>query len=374
MKFKIFISTPFGFEKIAKNEIKLMNIKILKTAKSHLIVEGGFNELTLLNLNLRVASRVFVVLNSFKALSFDDLYEGINESKIEDFLDVNDRFIVNALSIKSKLFSLRSIQSIVKKSMVDRLKKVYKTTLLEENQKEFNFLLRIENDNAYFLIDTSGESLHKRGYRFKTTYAPIRENFAAGLILLSRYFGKGAFIDPLCGSGTFLFEAMLISRNIAPGLFRNFKFEEFKYYDDKIIKNNKNILYSQIKDQEFEIEGYDIDKRSVDIANYNLKNFKFTQSVVVKQRALSDFSSDYKGANVIANFPYGERLLEKEKVEELEKVFNDIILSNDTWKVSILSSNDRYPYTETRRANRIFRFLNAKINTYYYIFNSIARW
>ncbi len=371
---KFYVSSPYGMEGVVKNEIKKMGLKVLSTNKGYVIVESKLSSLVLLNMNSRVASRVFLVLNEFEARSFDELYDNIKGTAFEDYMLKNSKIIFNAKSYKSKLYSLRDIQSISNKAYIDRYKDVYGLSTYQDGVKMYSITIRIEKDHVMVLLDTSGEALHKRSWRTSSISAPIRENVAAGLIILSRYFGKGAFIDPMCGSGTFVIEAAMLSKNIAPGLKRKFAYESWGMINQREIVLVKNKLSSQVRDSlEFPVEGYDIDEKAIHISKNNARNIEL-EDVFFKQRAVKDFKSRYEGATVVTNFPYGERLLDKKKIDILEREFNSTILSKDTWSVNILTSNDRYPYTDKRRARKIRKFLNGQIQTYFYEFPAIKRW
>ncbi len=370
---KFYLSAPYGMEGIVKNEVKKMNLKVISTNKGYVIVESKLSDLVLLNVASRVASRVYIVLNEFNARSFDELYDNIRNTAFEDYMIKGSSVIFNAKSYKSKLYSLRDIQRISNKAFIDRYKDVYRVAY-DGGKRTYQINVRIEKDHVMVLLDTSGESLHKRAWRDASVKAPIRENVAAGLIMLSRYFGKGAFIDPMCGSGTFAIEAAMISKNLAPGMNRSFLYESWGLVNQKDIRNIKAKLKALEKtDIEFPIEGYDINERAIAIAKQNAHNIGL-ECITFKQRAIKDFTSSYEGATVVVNFPYGERLLDKEKIAVLEKEFNETVLAKDTWGVNVLSANDRYPYTETRKANKVRKFLNGQIQTYFYEFPSIKRW
>ncbi len=371
---RYYLSAPFGLEGVVKNEVKKMDIKVESTNKGYVIANSKLSDMAYLNMNLRVASRVYLILAEFKARNFDELYDNMYNVNFEDYILKNSNVIFNAKSFKSKLFSLRDIQRISKKAYIQRYKNVYNLNYYEEGAKDYSVTVRIEKDNVYVLLDTSGDALHKRFWRKSSVDAPIRENFAAGLIMLSRYFGKGAFIDPMCGSGTFVIEAAMISKNIAPGINRSFSYDSWGLINRKDILNIKNKLQSMQKnDFEFPIEGYDISNKAIEATLNNAKSLEL-DDICIKQRAIKDFKSDYKGATVVSNFPYGKRLLDNNKVEKLELEFNENVLSNDSWFVNVLSSNDKYPYTQSRKASKIRKFLNGQIATYFYEFKPITRW
>ncbi len=371
---KFYLSSPYGMEGVVKNEIKKMDVKVVETKKGFVVAESKLSNLALLNMNSRVASRVYIVLNEFVARSFDELYDNIKKTFFEDYIMKNSTVVFHAKSYKSALYSLRDIQKIAKKAYIDRYKHVYSVSSYQDGVKEYSITIKIEKNNVMVLLDTSGESLHKRFWRTESVAAPIRENVAAGLILLSRYFGKGAFIDPMCGSGTFAIEAAMISKNIPPGINRKYAYDSWGLINQKEILFIKNRLTTSIKEElEFPVEGYDIDERAIQISKKNASNLGL-KDIVFKQRAVKDFASDYEGATVVTNFPYGQRLLDQEKVKMLELAFNKNILAKDTWGIHILTANDRYPYTENRRATKIRKFLNGHIETYFYEFPAIKRW
>ena len=243
---KIIITTSFGLESLVKRQLEEENYTDFKVLNGKIILNGNLDDIAYLNLHLRQADRVFLEIKSFKAKSFEELFENVNKISWFDFLASDDNFIVNARTYKSKLFSLSSIQSISEKAIIDSLRKKYKISTFKKSGSRVKIEVMIENDIVSVCLDTSGDGLHKRGYRQDSVKAPLRENLASALVDLSFYREDRFLFDGFCGSGTILIEAARKERNIAPGLDRDFDFTSFKFYDKKRFEKVKKEAYEKI--------------------------------------------------------------------------------------------------------------------------------
>lgn len=372
---KFLASSAFGLEGVLKNELVLLGMDILETQMGSVVFKAPLDSLIWTNSSLRTSDRVYWILDEFKAYSFDELYDSLIKYPFEDLMPTNAKIIINAKSFKSKLYSLRDIQKIGKKAIVDRFFRKKGIRYMDETGKSYPFLIKIDRDKVYLLLDTSGEALHKRGYRLDTRLAPIRENFAASLILLSRWFGKGIFHDPLCGSGTIPIEAALIARNIAPGLNRKFLFESWNILDKNYIRNEREKMKSNIKtDIDVEIRGSDIDKTAIVFSKRNAKKARVKDDINFNVKDISLFETEFTGGTIVTNMPYAVRISTNEEIEKLEKVIEDRLLSLETYRIGILSGNDKFSRNKKRRANKVRKFYNGKIETFFYQYEATKRW
>lgn len=365
-------TTSFGMEGVLKNECVLQGFTIEKVEMGRVIFSGSIEDMLLANLTLRSAERVFWILDEARPQSFDELYDFVISYPFEDIMPASAEIIVNAKSYRSKLYSLRDIQSISKKAIVDRYYRKKGVKYLDETGRTYNYMVRIEKDQAYLLLDTSGVPLHKRGYREQHNQAPLRENMAAGLLLLSRYFGKGDFCDPLCGSGTLAIEAAMIATDRAPGLERSFTCESWDLIDRASSKELRQQLEAKIKPAEFEILAFDKDPRAIAMTRANAKTAKV--DFEIRQQDLADLEGLSTGGTLVTNMPYGERMGSQEDVQELEKVLASKMNELETWRMGILSGNPRFSRNLDFRANRVRKFYNGQINVWFYQYEPRKRW
>ncbi|HZK10184.1 MAG TPA: class I SAM-dependent RNA methyltransferase [Clostridia bacterium] len=369
---KYLATTSFGMEGVLKNECVLQGFAIEKVEMGMVVFSGSLKDMLVANLTLRTAERIFWVLDESKPKSFDELYDFVTAYPYEDIMSEKAEIIVNAKSYRSTLYSLRDIQTITKKAIVDRYRRKKGLRYMDETGQQYSYLVRIEKDHAYLLLDTSGQPLHKRGYRQQHNQAPLRENFAAGLLLLSRYFGKGDFYDPLCGSGTIAIEAALIATDKAPGLERNFQCERWNLLDRKESHMLRESLKERIKPAEFKILASDNDPRAISMARRNAQMAKV--KIELKQEDLKDLEGLSTGGTLVTNMPYGERMGTSEEIELLEELMIDKALSLETWRLGILSGNPNFAKQTGRRASKIRKFYNGQIDTWFYQYNPTKRW
>ena len=307
----------------------------------------------------------------FHAETFDDLFEGIKAIAWENYIPVDGKFwVAKASSIKSKLFSPSDIQSIVKKAMVERLKQKYHINWFEETGASYPLRLFLMKDEVTVAIDTSGESLHKRGYRTMTSKAPITETLAAALIMLTPWRGDRILIDPFCGSGTFPIEAAMMAAGIAPGMNRSFTAENWtNLIDRQLWYDTVEEAAEQVNtDIEVDIQGFDIDGDVVKAARENAKRAGVENLIHFQQRPVSALSHPKKYGFIITNPPYGERLEEKEALPELYTQIGEAIRRLDSWSAYMITS---YADTERyigRKADKNRKIYNGMLKTYFYQF------
>ena len=318
--FELVAPCHFGMEAVLKREIYDLGYEILKVEDGRITFEGDEEAICRANIFLRSAERVLLQVGRFKATTFDELFENVKALPWEDYIPKDGKFWVKkASSIKSKLFSPSDIQSIVKKAMVERMKGSYHLDWFPEDGASYPVRVFLNKDEVMVTLDTSGESLHKRGYRLATSKAPITETLAAALIMLTPWHGDRILVDPFCGSGTFPIEAAMIAANIAPGMNREFTAESWTNFIPKklsyeTVKEAEEMVNTDIQ---VDIQGYDIDPDVVAAARENAKRAGVDHLIHFQQRAVADLRHPKKYGFIISNPPYGERLEEKSALPEL---------------------------------------------------------
>ena len=323
------------------------------------------------NIFLRTAERILLCFARFKATSFEELFQGIKAVAWEDYIPKNGKFWVKkASTAKSKLFSSSDIQSIVKKAMVERLKEHYHIEWFSEDGDEFPFRIFIYKDEVTIALDTTGESLHKRGYRKMTPKAPVSETLAAAMIMLTPWNKDRILVDPFCGSGTIPIEAAMIGANIAPGMNREFTAEAWKHivpqkdWYDAVTEASDLIC----PDVNMDIQGYDIDGEVIRYARENAKLAGVDKMIHFQQRPVAALSHPKKYGFIITNPPYGERLEEKEALPKLYKEFGQALSGLDAWSCYILTSYEDTERYIGRKADKNRKIYNGMIKAYIYQF------
>lgn len=365
---KIIITTSFGLESLIKRQLQEENYKDFKVLNGKIILNGNLDDVAYLNLNLREADRIYLEIASFEAKSFEELFENINKIDWFDFLSIDDNFIVNARTYKSKLFSLPSIQSISEKAIVDSLKRKYKISTFKKIGSRVQIEVMIEKDMVSVCLDTSGDGLHKRGYRGGSVKAPIRENLAAALIDLSFYKDDRFLFDGFCGSGTILIEAARKERNIAPGLDRDFDFTSFKFYDKKRFEKLKKEAYEKIDyDKKINILGSDLSKNAIDLAKNNALNAGVYEDITFLNKDFRKINLKDNFGIFISNPPYGERLSKYDK-SKISTMINDKFKTLDTWSMFIISSDEKIDKNIKRKLSKKRKLYNGgqKVDLYQY--------
>lgn len=361
----------FGLEAVLKREIYDLGYDITKVEDGRVTFIGDEEAICRANVFLRTAERILLKAGQFHAETFDELFEGIKAISWEDYIPEDGKFwVAKASSIKSKLFSPSDIQSIVKKAMVERLKQKYHKNWFEETGASYPLRLFLMKDEVTVAIDTSGESLHKRGYRTMTSKAPITETLAAALIMLTPWRKDRILIDPFCGSGTFPIEAAMMAAGIAPGMNRNFTAENWTNLIDRQLWYDTVEEAAEQVDTEIEvdIQGYDIDGEVVKAARENAKRAGVDHLIHFQQRPVSALSHPKKYGFIITNPPYGERLEEKEALPELYTEIGEAFRRLDSWSAYMITS---YADTERyigRKADKNRKIYNGMLKTYFYQF------
>lgn len=367
MKFNLIATATFGLEGVLGNELKSLGFKDIEVENGFARFKGDERDLCKANMWLRTADRVFLEVATFEATSFESLFNQVNEIPWEQYLPMNANFPVNAKSIKSKLFSLSDIQAISKKAIVKRIGGVYNKEWLPEDGPKYGILVGILKDKVTVSIDTSGVGLHKRGYRAKGHMAPLKETLSAALLLISRWQERIPLIDPMCGSGTIAIEAALIGKNIAPGLHRNFDFENWTLIPDEIFAEVKKEAFDSINhDVELSIEGYDQDPRAIAIAKENAELAGVKDDIHFQVRDVAELQSSKSYGYIITNPPYGERLNELDEVKELTKLMSLKFAGLDTWSKYIFTAFETFEKYFDQKSTKNRKLYNGKIKCYYY--------
>lgn len=358
-----------GIEGILGNEMKHLGYSA-NVENGRVRFQGDFNDVIKTNLWLRTADRIKIVLATFTAKTFDDLFESIKSITWEDWLSLDAAFPVNAKSQKSQLHNVPSIQSISKKAIVERMNQIYhRRTKFPETGAVYPVEVVINKNKVMVLLDTTGSSLFKRGYRLDKGGAPLKENMAAAIVLLSHWYPEYPFVDPTCGSGTIPIEAAMFARNIAPGLKRSFVFENWQQVDSKQVEVARKTARDQIKNGDnLDIAGYDIDGRMINIATVNAKAAGVLSNIKFKQLALKDFKTDKINGVIVANPPYGQRLSDKETVHQIYRQMGDVYRPLTTWSKYILTSDLNFEKYYGQKASKKRKLYNGSLRTDLYQF------
>ncbi|MBR1598054.1 MAG: class I SAM-dependent RNA methyltransferase [Lachnospiraceae bacterium] len=359
----------FGLEAVLKREINNLEYEIVEVSDGRITFKGDASALARANIFIRTAERIMLKVGSFHAETFDELFEGVKALPWEEYLPSDARFwVTKAATNKSKLFSASDIQSIVKKAIVEHLKKVYRIGWFEENGAEYPIRVFIMKDEVTVALDTSGTSLHKRGYRQLVGKAPISETLAAALIMLTPWNKNRLLVDPFCGSGTFPIEAALIGANIAPGMNREFTAENWKNITPKKLwyEAVTEAEDSIIRDVKMNIQGYDLDGGIVKCAMQNARDAGVEEHIHFQQRDMKELSSPKKYGFIITNPPYGERLEDKEALPELYREMGKAFDRLDTWSKFIITSYEDAEKYLGRKATKNRKIYNGMIKSYYY--------
>ena len=369
--FELIAPCHFGLEAVLKKEILDLGYEISLVEDGRVTFIGDDEAICRANVFLRTAERVLLKAGSFKTETFEELFQGTRNIPWEDFIPEDGKFwVAKASSIKSKLFSPSDIQSIMKKAMVERLKNRYGVTWFPKNGASYPLRVFLYKDMVTVGIDTSGESLHKRGYRTLTSKAPITETLAAALILLTPWNRDRILVDPFCGSGTFPIEAAMMAANMAPGMNRSFLAEEWR----NVIK--RKCWYEAMdeagdlveEDVQVDIQGYDVDGDIVKAARTNAQSAGVDHMIHFQQRPVSALSHPKKYGFIISNPPYGERIEEKENLPALYREIGERFAALDAWSMYLITSYEDAQKYIGRKADKNRKIYNGMLKTYFYQF------
>lgn len=368
-KFELIVPCHFGLEAPLKREITELGYEIASVEDGRVTFYGDEEACVRANIFLRTAERVLIKIGSFPAKTFEELFQGTKALPWEEWIPKDGKFwVAKAASVKSALFSPSDIQSVMKKAMVERLRETYHINWFTESGESFPLRVFLLKDEVTIGLDTTGESLHKRGYRKLTAKAPIAENLAAALIMLTPWRGDRILVDPFCGSGTIPIEAAMMAANIAPGMNRSFTAENWGHIIGK--KNwyeavDEAAELMQIS-TDTDIQAYDLDSEMVAIARANAKLAGVEGMIHFQQRDIAALSHPKKYGFLITNPPYGERLSEKEQLPALYQTIGERFRALDSWSMYLITSYEDAEKAIGRKADKNRKIYNGMMKTYYY--------
>lgn len=366
MDYNLIATTTFGIEAITAKELKALGYEDLKVENGRVNFSGDEMDIAISNLWLRTADRVLIKIAEFRAESFEELFNRTKEINWSKYIPENGKMHVIGKSIKSKLFSVPDCQSIVKKAVVKSMQESYNRDWFTEDGPVFKIEVALLKDVVTLTIDTSGEGLHKRGYRENSGSAPLKETLAAAMILISKWKNDRLLVDPFCGSATILIEAALIGNNIAPGLNRNFVCETWPLMSAKLWEQVREGARKSIKKNSMKLIGYDINDWVLRTARNNTIKAGVSEYIELHKLDFNDFSSNRKFGYIITNPPYGERIGEKSQVEQLNKKLGVLKKKLDTWDFNILTSYPAFEKAMGIKATKNRKLYNGRILCYYY--------
>lgn len=361
----------FGLESVLKKEIIDLGYDVSLVEDGRVTFIGDEEAICRANIGLRTAERILIKVGQFHAETFEELFQGTKAVAWENYIPMNGKFwVTKAASVKSALFSPSDIQSIMKKAMVDRMSQTYKLSHFPEDGEAFPIRVFIMKDEVTVGLDTTGDSLHKRGYRKLTAKAPIAENLAAALIMLTPWRGDRILVDPFCGSGTFPIEAAMMAANMAPGMNRHFTAERWKHLIDSSIWADcfEEAREDVIKDVVCDIQGYDLDDEMVAIARQNAKLAGVDHLIHFQKRDVAALSHPKKYGFIITNPPYGERIMEKDELAGLYTTIGERYKALDSWSLCMITAYDQAEKYIGRKADKNRKIYNGMMKTYFYQF------
>lgn len=370
-RFELIAPCHFGMEAVLKKEIIDLGYDITEVADGRITFYGDEEALCRANVFLRTAERILIKIGAFHAETYEELFQGTKALPWEEYIPVDGKcWVAKAASVKSKLFSPSDIQSVMKKAIVDRLRSLYHVNWMEETGASFPLRVFLMKDEVVVGLDSTGESLHKRGYRKLTAKAPIAENLAAALILLTPWNKSRILVDPFCGSGTFPIEAAMMASNMAPGMNRSFTAESWEHIVGK--RNWYDALdeAGELVDLhvETDIQGYDIDDAMVNIARENARLAGVDHLIHFQRRSVEQLSHPKKYGFIITNPPYGERLQDKDEMPALYKIIGERYKALDAWSLYMITAYDQAEKYIGRKADKNRKIYNGMMKTYYYQF------
>ncbi|MET3557924.1 putative N6-adenine-specific DNA methylase [Streptococcus rupicaprae] len=377
--FRLIATSGAGLEAIVGKELRQLGYDV-QVENGKVRFEGNVSAIVETNLWLRSADRIKIIVGEFPARTFEELFQGVFNLDWENYLPLGAKFpISKAKCVKSKLHNEPSVQAISKKAVVKKLQKHYhrpEGVPLQEVGAEFKIEVSLLKDQATVMIDTTGESLFKRGYRVEKGGAPIKENMAAAILQLTNWYPDKPLVDPTCGSGTFCIEAAMLARQMAPGLNRSFAFEAWAWVDKALVSQARAEARAQIKsDLVLDIWGYDIDGRMIEIARKNAQAAGLDGVVQFKQMRLQDFKTDKINGVIVSNPPYGERLLDDKGVDILYNEMGQTFAPLKTWSKFILTSDETFEQKYQQIADKKRKLYNGtlKVDLYQFFGQRIKR-
>ena len=370
---QLIVPCLFGLEGLAGDELRRMHMENVRVEDRRVLFEGDENALAKANVCLRTGERVMVVLAQFQAKSFEELFQGVYHANLEDYIPKDGQFPVKGHCLNSQLMSTSDCQAIIKKAASRRLGEKYGISWLPETGVKFQLHFTILNDQVTLSLDTSGQGLHKRGYRAISNDAPLHETLAAGMIQLARYRGKEFLWDPFCGSGTIPIEAALIAKNRAPGLNRSFAAQNYPWMPKEAWEQAKQEARDLEFDGKYRIMGSDNDPTCVSLAFANARKAGVSDCVTFKDGDAIKMSLPADSGILISNPPYGERMMERSSAQRLYRELGRHLKFANDWKQYVITSEPEFEHYFGRRADKKRKFYNGKIKCDYYMFTDNSR-
>ena len=370
-RFELIAPCHFGLESVLKREITDLGYDVTKVEDGRITFVGDAEAICRANIFLRTAERILLKAGSFRAETYEELFQGTKSISWEELIPSDGKFwVTKAASVKSRLFSPSDIQSVMKKAMVERLREIYHVEWFQESGASFPIRVFLMKDEVTVALDTTGESLHKRGYRKLTARAPIAENLAAALIMLTPWKKDRILVDPFCGSGTFPIEAALMAANIAPGMNRTFTAMSWTHlipageWQDAVEEARELIAPDTYTD----IQGYDIDDAMVSIARENARLAGVDKLIHFQRRGVDQLSHSKKYGFIITNPPYGERIEEKKNLPQLYGVIGERFKALDDWSLYLITAYEQAESAMGLKAAKNRKIYNGMMKTYFYQF------
>ncbi len=368
MKLEFIVPTLFGLEGLAGDELRRLNMENVRVEDRRVLFTGDETALARANINLRTGERVMVVLSQFTAKSFEELFQGVLKTNLEDYIPLGGQFPVKGHCLNSQLMSVSDCQAIIKKAASKRLGEKYGVNWVPETGVKFQLHFTILNDQVTLSLDTSGNGLHKRGYRAVGNDAPLHETLAAGMVELARFRGKEFFWDPFCGSGTICIEAALIAKNRAPGLNRSFAAQEFPWMPKEAWEEARTEARDKEFNGKYRIMGSDNDPASVSLAFANARKAGVSDLVTFKDGDATKLPLPCDSGIIVCNPPYGERMLEQQSAQRLYAALGRHLKFANDWRKYVITSEPEFEHYFGRKADKKRKFYNGKIKCDYYMY------
>ena len=371
MEKKFCVPCLFGLEGLCADELKRLGMADVSARNGQVLFSGTDSDVAKSNISLRTGERVLLVIGETGAGSFDQLFEGVRAMPWEQYIPADGAFPVKGHSLGSILHSIPDCQRIIKKAVAERMKSKYGVEWLADDGAKYQIQFAIMNDVATLYIDTSGQGLHKRGYRLAGNAAPLRETLAAAIVKLSRYRGREPVCDPFCGSGTIAIEAALTALNRAPGLNRRFSAQKWDWLDNKLWDEAAEEARSLEYKGSYDIWGGDVDAKSVEIAGENARRAGVFEHIRFETADAAAFRRETGGGIIMANPPYGERVMLLSEAEDIYRRFGAAVRNLDNWKMYILSSHAEFERIFGKRAVKKRKLYNGMIKCDLYMYYNV---
>ncbi len=369
MQFKLVAPCLFGLEALVAGELREMEAENVVAENGRVLFEGDEHILARANICSRYAERILILAGEFEAHTFTELFDAANAIAWENYIGRDDAFPVKGWSLNSDLHSIPDCQSIIKKAIVERLKSKYKVTWFDEVGPARKIAFSIMKNKVTVMLDTSGNGLHKRGYRKNANEAPLKETLAAAMVYLAHIYPDSTLYDPMCGSGTILIEGAMLARNMAPGLQRSFAAEKFSFIPASVWQEERSRAISQIKaDIPFKAVGSDTDAESIALTLDNARKAGVEGCVTASVADIKDFAPEAERAVVITNPPYGERLLDQPAAQAIYRTMGKVFEKKRGYKYNIISSDDEFENCFGRKADKRRKLYNGSLRCQLYMY------